>query len=74
MKHNISISSIKTFFDYSNVNLFKRRMNFMRFFIIENKFEIIKTIKYLMILKGFEYYLDLTNYFRNNVHYYAQLT
>ena len=49
-------------------------MNFMRFFIIENKFEIIKTIKYLMILKGFEYYLDLTNYFRNNVHYYAQLT
>ena len=43
----------------------------MKFFIIENKLEIIKVIKYLMILKDFEYYFDLINYLRNSVYYYA---
>ena len=71
VKHNISISPIKTFLDYSNINLFKRRVNFMRLFTIKNKLKIIKAIKYLMILKDFEYYLDLINYLHNSVHYYA---
>ena len=70
IKYNISISSIKIFLDYLNVNLFKRRINFIKFFIIENKFEIIKIIKYLMILKDLEYYFDLIKYLRNSVHYY----
>ena len=70
IKHNISISSIKIFFDYSNVNLFKRYVNFIKFFIIKNKLEIIKVIKYLTILKDFEHYFDLIDYLRNSVHYY----
>ena len=70
IKYNISISSIKIFFNYSNVNLFKRCVNFIRFFTIENKLEIIKTIKYLTILKDLKYYLDLINYLRNSVYYY----
>ena len=71
IKYNISISLIKIFFDYSNVNLFKRYVNFIRFFTIEDKFEIFEIIKYLTILKDLKHYLDLINYFRNNVHYYA---
>ena len=74
IKHNISISPIKTFLNYSNVNLLKRRVNFIKLFTIENKLEIIKTIKYSTTLKGLKHYFDLTNYLRNNVHYYAQLT
>ena len=48
-------------------------MNFIKLFIIENKFEIIKIIKYSTILKNLEHYFNLINYFHNNVHYYAQL-
>ena len=48
-------------------------MNFIRFFIIKDKFEVIKTIKYSIILKSFEHYLDLISYFYNSFHYYAQL-
>ena len=73
VKHNISISSIKIFFDYSNVNLFKRRINFMRFFTVKDKFEIIKAIKYLTTLKDLKHYFDLINYLCNSVHYYVQL-
>ena len=74
VKHNISISSIKIFFDYLNVNLFKRCVNLLKKFIIKNKFKIIKIIKYSTILKDLEHYFDLINYFRNSVYYYAQLT
>ena len=42
----------------------------MKLFIIKNKFEIIKIIKYLIILKDCKHYLDLINYLRNNVYYY----
>ena len=46
----------------------------MRLFIIKNKFEIIKVIKYSMILKDLEHYFDLISYLHNNVYYYTQLT
>ena len=49
-------------------------MNSIKFFTVENKLEIIKTIKYLTILKDLKHYFDLTNYLHNNVHYYVQLT
>ena len=45
----------------------------MKFFIIKDKFEIIKIIKYLTILKDLKYYFNLINYFRNSVYYYIQL-
>ena len=45
----------------------------MKFFIIENKFEIIKIIKYSTIFGNLKHYLNLIDYLRNNVHYYVQL-
>ena len=71
VKYNISISSIKTLFDYLNVNLFKQRVNFIKLFIFKNKFEVIKAIKYSSISKSLKHYFNLINYFRNNVYYYT---
>ena len=70
VKYNILISSIKTFLEYLNINLLKRRVNLFDLVIAEDKLEAIKTLKYLTTLKVLKHYLDLTNYLRNNVYYY----
>ena len=46
IKYNISISLINFFLNYFNINLLKRRVNSFKLITIENKFEIIKIIKY----------------------------
>ena len=71
VKHNISISLIKIFFDYSNVNLLERRVNFIKKFIIEDKLKVIKIIKYLTILRSLKHYFDLIDYLRNSAYYYV---
>ena len=49
---NISISLIKFFLNYFNINLLKRRVDSFKLITIENKFEIIKIVKYLTTPKN----------------------
>ena len=40
--------------------------------IIKDKFKTISVIIYLIIFDDLKYYLNLINYLRNVIHYYAQ--
>ena len=71
IKYNILISLTKIFFNYFNINLLNRYINLFNLAIAKNKLEIIKALKYSITLKDLKHYLDLANYLRDNVHYYA---
>ena len=71
VKYNISISLTKIFLDYFNINLLNRYINLFNLIIAKNKLEAIKTLKYSIILKDLKHYLDLADYLRDNVYYYA---
>ena len=74
IKYNISISPIKIFLGYLNINLLRRRVNSFGLITTENKLEVIRVLKYSTILRGLKHYLDLIGYLRNYIYYYAQLT
>ena len=73
MKHNIIITLIKTFLNYSNINLLNRKVNLFDIIIIANKLKAINEIVYFDIFDDLKYYFNLINYLRSFVHYYAQL-
>ena len=62
MKYNITITLIKIFLDYLNINLFNRRINSFNIVIVEDKLKAISKIIYLATLDNLEYYLDLIGY------------
>ena len=62
MKHNIVISSIKTFFNYLNINLLNRKIDLFDMIIIKNKFKAINVIIYLIIFDDLKHYLSLIDY------------
>ena len=64
--------SIKIFFNYSNINLLNYKINLFDIIIIKNKLKTINEIIYFIIFNNLKHYLDLINYLRNFVHYYAQ--
>lgn len=49
-------------------------MNFLDLIIEEEKLKAINSIKYLIILKKLKHYFNFTDYLRNYVSFYAQLT
>ena len=71
-KYNITISLIKTFFNYSNINLLNHKIDLFDIIIIKNKFKIINEIIYFIIFNDLKHYLNLIDYLRNFVHFYAQ--
>ena len=72
MKYNIIITSKKTFLNYSNINLLNRKIDSFDMIITKNKFKVINVIIYLVILNDLKHYLNLINYLRSVIHYYAQ--
>ena len=73
MRYNITIASTKIFLNYLNINLLNRRINLFDITTIENKLKIISEIIYLATLGDLEHYLNLIDYLRSSIYYYAQL-
>ena len=64
MKYNITMFSIKAYFEYLNVNLFDRKVNFFDLISLKKKLRVISTFKYSYILKELNYYLRFIEYLR----------
>ena len=74
LKYNISIKPTKSFFNNPDVGLLGQRVNSLDFTTLEEKLQAIKHLIYPKTLGALEYYLGLTGYLRNYIHFYAQLT
>lgn len=73
VKLNIVIKSIKIFLKYSSVSLLKQRVNVLNLFTTEKRLKIIFSIIFSKILMNLKHYLKLTEYIRNQIHYYSTI-
>ena len=73
LKYNISIKPTKSFLNYPNVGLLCQQVNSLGLTTSEEKLRAIKHLTYLETLGALEYYLGLTDYLHNYIHFYAQL-
>lgn len=73
LEYNISIKPIKSYFNYFNVGLLGQWVNFLGLTISAKKLKAIRFFTYPNTLAALEYYLGLTGYIRNYLHFYAQL-
>lgn len=71
LKYNISIKPTKSFLNYPNVELLGQQVNFFDLTTSEEKLRAIKHFTYPETLGALEYYLGLTGYLRNYIHFYA---
>ena len=69
--NNISINSVKTFIDYSSVNLLEQHVNSFDLSINKDKIKIISEFIFSQNLNDFETYLSLTNWFRDYIRNYV---
>ena len=58
------MSSIKTYFEYLDVNLLNQKINFFNLISLKEKLRVILALKYLYILKKLNDYLRLIEYLR----------
>lgn len=73
LKYNIYIKPIKSFLNYPNVGLLGQQVNTLGLITLEEKLRTIKHLIHSKTLGALEYYLGLTGYLRNYIHFYAQL-
>ena len=73
-KYNVTLSSRKFFFEYSFIVLFDQIVNVFEMFIFEEKFAIIIKLIFSKIFKKLKTYVKLTDWMRNYISYYAQMT
>ena len=73
LEYNISIKPTKSFLNYPDVGLLGQRVNSLGMTTSEEKLWAIKHLTYPKTLGALEYYLGLTGYLRNYIHFYAQL-
>lgn len=71
LEYNISIKPTKSFFNYPNIELLGKKINFLGLTTSEEKLRAISFFNYSETLSVLEYYLGLTGYLRNYIHYYA---
>ena len=69
--NNIFINSVKTFIDYSSVNLLEQHVNSFDLSINKDKIKIISEFIFSQNLNDFETYLSLTNWFRDYIRNYV---
>ena len=73
LEYNISIKPTKSYFNYPDVGLLCQRVNSLGLTSSAEKFKAIQLLTYPDTLGVLEYYLGLTGYLRNYIHFYAQL-
>ena len=54
--------SIKVYFEYLNVNLFNRKVNFFDLISLKKKLKTISALKYSYTLERLNYYLKFIGY------------
>ena len=71
--YNICIKPTKSFLNYPDVALLGQRVNSLGLTTSEEKLKAIRLLTYPDTLGALEYYLGLTGYFCNYIHFYAHL-
>lgn len=71
--YNISIKPTKSYLNYPDVALLGQRVNSLGLTTSEEKLKALQLLTYPDTLGTLEYYLGLTGYLRNYIHFYAQL-
>ena len=72
-QNNIFIKFSKIFLDYSFVRLFDQKIDSFELSISEEKLKIITKLSFSRILRQFEIYLDLIDWLRDYVSFYADV-
>lgn len=73
LEYNIYIKPTKFFFNYPNVGLLGQPVNLLSLTISKEKLKAINPLTYPKTLDVLKYYLGLTGYLCNYIHFYAQL-
>ena len=74
LEYNISIKPTKSFHNYPNIGLLGQQVISLGLTTSEEKLWAIKHLTYPETLGALKYYLGLSGYLRNYIHFYAQLT
>lgn len=69
---NIALKSIKIYFNYFNIALLNQKVDSLRLIIFENKLKIIIDLSFFRSLKNLKTYLNIIEWLRNYISYYAQ--
>jgi hypothetical protein len=71
---NITLKAKKTYLEYFSISLLEQKVNNLNLIIAENKLKAIVKLISLKILKNLEKYLEIIEWLRDYVTYYAQKT
>ena len=69
---NIILKSFKTFLNYSNIALLRQKVDNLGLIISKNKLKAIMILSFSKILKDLKTYLEMIEYLKNYISYYAQ--
>ena len=72
-EYNISIKPTKSFLNDPDVGILGQQVNSLGLTTSEEKLRAVRHLTYPETLGALEYYLGLTGYLRNYIHFYAQL-
>lgn len=73
LEYNISIKPTKSYLNYPDVGLLGQQVNFLGLTTSAKKLKAIQLLTYPDTLGALEYYLGLTGYLCNYIHFYAPL-
>lgn len=73
LHYHIFIKPTKLFLNYLDVGFLRQRVHSLGLTTSQKKLKAIRLFAYLSTLKSLEYYLGLTRYLQNYIHFYAQL-
>ncbi len=73
LRKEIIINSFKTFLEYQSVILLEQRVNVLELITIEEKFKAIAFLQFSKNLIALKRYLELTDYLRNKIYFFADV-
>ena len=73
LHYNISIKPAKSYLNYPDIGLLGQQVNSLGITTSEEKLRAIQLFTYPDTLGALEYYLGLTGYLRNYIHFYMQI-
>ena len=69
---NINLFSIKSFLDYSTIQLLKLKVDAFELSTSKEKLKVIASLKFFKLLQDLKIYLEFTEWFRNYIFFFAQ--
>ncbi len=73
LRKNIIINSLKIFLEYQSVILLEQRVNALELITAKKKLKTIVLLKFSKNLTALERYLNLTNYLKDKVYFFARI-